>query len=133
MKIPKHSKLTYQVLLCLYIIGVFCLSSIPPKAIPDLKTQFPIDKVVHFTEYAIFGFLLFKVIQRSSKISLWWSAIPVIISAALLGAIDESYQHLTKRTPSAYDWLADVSGAAVCMILILIFEKHHKRRKRKSN
>ena len=133
MKISKHSKLKYQVLLCLYIIGVFSLSSIPPNSIPDMKTQLPIDKLVHFTEYGIFGFLLFKVIQKSSKISLGWSAIPIIISAALLGAIDESYQHLTKRTPDIHDWFADVLGAVVCVILILLFERHHKRRKRRSN
>ena len=133
MKIPKRSKLTYQVLLCLYIIGIFSLSSIPPSSIPDLKTQLPFDKLVHFTEYGIFGFLLFKVIQKSSRISLGWFTIPVIISAALLGAIDESYQRLTKRTPDVHDWLADVLGAVVCITLILLFEKHHKRRKRKSH
>jgi VanZ family protein len=130
-KIPRHSKLTYQILLCLYIVGIFSLSSIPPSSIPDIKTQIPIDKFVHFTEYAIFSFLLFKVIHKTTKVSIWWSIIPVVICAAILGAIDESYQHLTKRTPDIHDWIADVSGAVFCMILIIA--RHHKRKRRKRN
>lgn len=130
-QIPKHPILTYQILLCLYIVGIFSLSSIPPSSIPDVETKIPIDKFVHFTEYAIFSFLLFKVIHKTTKVSIWWSIIPVVICAGILGAIDESYQHLTKRIPDIHDWIADVSGAVVCMVLVII--RHHKRRKRKHN
>jgi VanZ family protein len=102
---------------------IFSLSSIPSKAIPDLKTELPIDKVVHFMEYGIFGFLLFKSLHSLNRLRIWQIIMMVIFSGAIIGALDESYQRLTKRTPSVYDWLADTTGVSICMILIILYMK----------
>jgi len=51
------------------------------------------------------------------------TTVLVIFSGAVLGALDESYQRLTKRTSSIYDWFADVSGVIVCMVFILLYLK----------
>jgi VanZ family protein len=101
---------------------IFSLSSIPPKSIPKIGTELPIDKVVHFIEYGIFGFLLFKSLHSLNRLKIWQIIMMVIFSGAIIGALDESYQSLTKRTPSVYDWLADVTGV-VCIILIIIYKR----------
>ncbi len=97
---------------------------------------FPIDKVVHFLEYGIFGFLLTKAFLNSSKsLSKWLQikvALKVILIAMVIGAIDESYQFLTKRNPSIYDWFADVIGATTFMIFTFIFSKSYRHRKYRS-
>jgi len=102
---------------------IFSLSSIPPKSIPDIGTELPIDKVVHFIEYGIFGFLLFKSLHSLNRLRIWQITIIAIFSGIIIGALDESYQSLTKRTPSVYDWLADVIGVAVCIIFIISYMK----------
>jgi VanZ family protein len=93
---------------------IFSLSSIPPKSIPKIGTELPIDKV--------FGFLLFKSLHSLNRLKIWQIIMMVIFSGAIIGALDESYQSLTKRTPSVYDWLADVTGV-VCIILIIIYKR----------
>ena len=110
---------------------IFSLSSIPPKSIPDVDTELPIDKVVHFIEYGIFGFLLFKTLHSLNRLRIWQIIIAVIFSGAILGALDESYQILTERTSSVYDWLADVSGVVICMIFIILHIKVTAKRKAK--
>ncbi|MEK7395324.1 MAG: VanZ family protein [Candidatus Poribacteria bacterium] len=100
---------------------IFSLSSIPPKSIPDIGTELPIDKVVHFIEYGIFGFLLFKSLHSLNRLRIWQIIIIAIFSGIILGALDESYQSLTKRNPSIYDWLADVIGVVICMTLIILY------------
>jgi len=86
-------------------------------------------------EYGIFGFLLTKALLSSRKIHLIWRslgiALIVIFVTMALGAIDETYQHFTKRMPSIYDWFADVSGATTFMMLTMIISSKSKTRKKK--
>lgn len=126
----------YYVLIFAYIAIIFALSSIPPNEIPEIKTWFPPDKVVHFIEYGIFGLLLTKAFLSSKKLPVKWASLGVVFKVIFitmaLGAIDESYQHFTKRTPSLYDWFADVGGATFFMFLTLIFSKSHRYNKYRS-
>lgn len=86
-----------------------------------MKTELPIDKVVHFIEYGILGFLLFNSLRSFDRLRIWQIIIIVISFGAILGALDESYQRLTKRTSSIYDWFADVSGVTVSVICIVLY------------
>jgi|GEM_PF-2003581 len=86
-----------------------------------MKTELPIDKAVHFIEYGILGFLLFNSLRSFDRLRIWQIIIIVISFGAILGALDESYQRLTKRTSSIYDWFADVSGVTVSVICIVLY------------
>ncbi|MGB9595996.1 MAG: VanZ family protein [Candidatus Poribacteria bacterium] len=105
------------------------MSSIPPKSIPDIKTEMPIDKLVHLIEYGILGFLLFNSLYNLNKLRVWQIIIIVIYCGAFLGALDEFYQRLTKRTSSIYDWIADVSGIIIALIFIVSYIKVFKKDK----
>ena len=126
--ISKMSFLKYQLPLYIYICLIFGLSSIPLSSIPNVNASLQVDKVVHFMEYGIFGFLLFRAIYSYGKIRLRLLFLIVILSAAVLGAADESYQNLTAgRDPNFYDWLVDCLGATtsaiICSILYRKFGK----------
>ena len=94
---------------------------------PDVEVALPIDKIVHFVEYGILSFLLFRCIVSSSKKSVKWIAVTVILCAAALGALDELYQGFTGRNSSVYDWIFDCIGAAASMCLLLLYMKTGKK------
>ena len=84
----------------LYMAAIFALSSLPGSAagIPP-----PWDKLAHFLEYAVLGFLLGRGTGR------FFSALAI---AALYGASDELHQAFVPgREASALDWAADLLGA----------------------
>jgi VanZ family protein len=91
---------------------------------PDIDTPSDLDKVIHFVEYAILGFLLFRALFSSGRVSARWSAVLAICCAVALGGIDELYQYLPGRNTSVYDWIFDSLGATAATICCLaLYEK----------
>jgi len=113
--------------LFVYIGVIFALSSIPPKSLPSIDMRIPSDKVAHFVEYGVFGFLLLRALLSSGRISVKWTAITVIYSAAVLGAVDEYYQNLARRNPSVFDWMFDCLGATSSLVLLPIYARLKNR------
>ncbi|MBD3180922.1 teicoplanin resistance protein VanZ [Candidatus Poribacteria bacterium] len=124
--INTHSFLRNQLPIYLYILLIFTLSSIPPDSMPDTESQLPFDKVAHFTEYGIFGILLFRFINSRNKISTLLAVILTIVSAAFIGALDEFYQFFTGRHSDFYDWVFDCLGAATGTLVYFFY--FHKRK-----
>lgn len=88
---------------------------------PEIETGLPIDKIIHFFEYGIFGILLFRLVSR--KKSALESAIIVIFISASLGAIDESYQTFTSRSTDVKDWIVDWIGATTGVVIFILISK----------
>lgn len=96
---------------------VFCLLIFiqSSRQFPDLIPAFPlIDKLLHFSAWAVLGFLFFRAYHGNSPFShrkdllLWIS----FLSAALYGVSDEIHQHFVpSRTADILDILADVAGS----------------------
>jgi VanZ family protein len=127
-RILSRSFFRYQLPLYFYIGGIFALSSIPSDSISNINVPLLADKAAHFVEYGILGFLLFRAIFSSSRMSAKWSAMLVIFCAAALGAIDESYQSLTGRDSSVYDWGFDCLGAVASLCFSALYAKIQKRK-----
>ncbi|MFN2321742.1 MAG: VanZ family protein [Trueperaceae bacterium] len=85
---------------------LFGLSSLPAGATPTSPISFPgDDKVVHAALYAVLGGLLRVAVGRTG---------PAIALAAAYGATDEAHQAFVPgRDADAFDWFADVAGAAL--------------------
>src|SRR5258707_1170220 len=83
-----------------FYILILLGSSIPGKKIPYFFTLTP-DKLIHCTEYFIFGILLLRWLAAELANSHWKKiAALVLVVVAMCGAIDELYQNLTpNRTP----------------------------------
>ena len=86
------------------------------------------DKVVHLVEYGILGFLLFRAIS-SGRTSLRLSVMFAIFCAVVLGALDESYQGITGRSPDVYDWLFDCLGAAISSCFFALYTRYTRAKK----
>lgn len=107
-------------LVAAYAILIFILSSLSnpsPFPIPDI---FMADKLIHFVEYAIFGFLLFSALYEGMAVKK--AAFFSVILAALYGATDEFHQYfVAHRNSDLFDLLADslggVAGTASGLLL----------------
>jgi hypothetical protein len=107
-----------QVLLAGYLLALLTGTHLPPGA-AVLPWFEGIDKVCHFTAYAILAALIATTWQLAAghlmNAHLRW----VWAGVAILGAIDELTQIPVGRDCSFWDWAADISGAAVGLLMFV--------------
>ena len=76
----------------------------------------PLDKVAHFTAYAVLAALLLRAVATPLH---WQSFVLVLLAVAAFGAVDEWHQSfIPRRSMSFADWVADVSGAVVGLLAV---------------
>ena len=82
------------------------------------RLHFIIRKVGHFTEYFIFGVILFRSIRgQRGGWSLKWAVLALAIAAGY-SALDEFHQFFVpSRTASPWDSLLDTVGAAIAQVV----------------
>ena len=103
-----------------YAVLIFILSSLSnpsPVPLPDI---FMADKLIHFIEYAILGFLLFSALHEG--MALKKAVFLSIFMASIYGATDEFHQYfVAHRESDPFDFLADslggVAGTAIGALL----------------
>ena len=68
-----------------------------------------LDKVFHFTAYAI----LSGLVLRATRTPFFWGTfLMVVLAISLFGAVDEWHQaFIPRRSMSFFDWVADTAGA----------------------
>ena len=99
----------------LTLIAIFAVSSIPNYFVVTEPSRWPVDKVVHFSEYAVLAALFVGAACRQRRTSAWLAAIVVaaIVLASLYGVTDELHQrYVHGRDPDWRDWMADALGSA---------------------
>ena len=112
----KKRKIPYfTVFLVIIAVAIFGLSSYPMP-----KKQFPIpflDKIFHFLAFCVFAAMTYGSLRENrvkKRIVLWTLSI-----SAFYGAAIEIYQYFVPyRECSFYDWLADVAGATVAVLVL---------------
>lgn len=93
----------------LYAVVIISLSSVPGKNFPE-AAWLAHDKVIHFGEYGLFGFLVAKAMNTRVTASGRIFLITLLL-AGLFGMLDELYQSIIPgRDSSVNDWIADVAG-----------------------
>ena len=113
MKLKQFS--IYWLPVIIYAVCIFIFSSIsrPPKAVPVFPHS---DKLLHFIEYALFGFLMLRALFASYKdkksiIYLRFLAVFIVI---FYGATDEIHQYFVPlRHMDVFDLLTDSLGAFI--------------------
>ncbi|MGD9634034.1 MAG: VanZ family protein [Pirellulales bacterium] len=108
-------------LLAAYALALVVGTHLPPAAIrvPIERT----DKLLHFSAYAGLAFLLAIAWETSTgrlngrHLRLLWMAI------ALFAVLDEVTQLLVGRDATAGDWLADVLGAALGLVVFRVWQR----------
>jgi VanZ family protein len=120
MRVAWFQKIKFWLPPSVWGLCILSLSSIPGDDLP--KEDIPhLDKVVHLGIYGILGFLVARTRLP------FWGALSV---SALFGVLDEIYQNWTpQRTPDPMDWLMDVAGACLGILIVHLYTGRLKRGK----
>ena len=109
--------------LALYWPGIFILTHIPIARIPKwvLKTSLT-DKTAHCMAYMALVFLVWFTISPYKKVNwrkatVWW----VLLVVVWYGVIDEWLQGMVGRNADVNDFIADLFGCMLSLILLTIF------------
>ena len=78
------------------------------------------DKIVHLIAFAALAFPL----SRTGRIGL----IPVFVCASAFGGLIEVTQPTFGRSADMQDWIADITGVALGIVLELLYRKLRKHR-----
>ena len=116
--------LWYWLPVILYVVLIFCASSIPGR---DVPVFFPyMDKLEHLTEYALFGLLLgraFRFTVGGQRGRLW--ALATVFMGATVGALDELYQRRTPgRDSDVRDWVTDLAAVLIAVLITQYVRVH---------
>ena len=123
-KIYKNKK-TYPLLKAItafWIIIIFYLSFIPGNDLPKVNNIPNLDKIVHFSLYAVFTFLCLLTLSSSKK-RIDKKIILGIIFA--IGVFVEIMQGLLpiERSFSFFDMLANTSGILTGFLIFSLFKR----------
>jgi hypothetical protein len=105
----------FSFIACLvFVFNLFHLGT-QPVAVGLFVT--PIDKIAHAGVFALLAMLLWFVFDRKYPFL-------VIVLAAIIGATDEIHQlNLPGRFADVNDWLADVGGACLPLLVLTVARK----------
>jgi VanZ family protein len=118
----------YHLPLIAYAVVIFLLSSL--AGLPGSLKLFTVqDKVLHFLEFSILGWLLWQSARR------WRISLPklsLLIAVLLLGAVyaasDEFHQsYVPGRDCHILDWTADTVGLAAGALTSYIFSERKEK------
>ena len=106
----------------LWAAVILALTSFPNPDLGGLDAvNFPgADKVTHGVLYAVLGFLSARAWLRRGSASDLRGAALILAGIAAFGAADEWHQQfIPGRGMSFLDWVADLAGASVALLLSL--------------
>lgn len=126
-------RISYFIVLCLYMAAVSYLCFARPDDIPTMYTYFlgiPFDKVAHFIMFLPFPFLAFMTLNtEASKTGKGLLLSGIAVAGALVAAATEYIQSkISYRSAEPYDLLSDFIGISVGMIVVIVY---HITRKHK--
>jgi VanZ family protein len=113
---------------------IFAESSVPSDAFPKLEFEFA-DKFVHLTVYFALFLSAFYSFNNQKKFNFIRENVLAssLFFSVLYGALDEIHQlFVPGRSCDIYDWLADVAGVILAIIVLLIIKKFVNNKKNKS-
>ncbi len=112
---PTLTKALCQVALIGFWLALFVATHVPIQ-VPLTTEVDNVDKIYHFTAYAILAILLATTWQASSGILTARHLLWVWIAIVSYAALDEWTQPLVNRECSLGDWVADAAGAATGLL-----------------
>ncbi|MBI2824732.1 MAG: VanZ family protein [Planctomycetia bacterium] len=129
-----HGRIPILGAICAVYIALMALAthmSLSGMEVPQWRL--PVDKLFHFTAYAGLSFLLATLaaaIWSGTRGRPWARAlryVAVLPAVALYGVVDELTQPAVGRTADPLDWITDIAGATVGLLVFLAFRLVLKR------
>ncbi len=118
----------YQLPAILYAAVIFIASSIPSLSPPPIGFEWD-DKIYHFFEYALFGYLCARAFYyQRNRVLQDFAMIIALVVGSLYAVSDELHQSLVPgRYADVGDFVADVLGVIVAVVF---FSRQVAARKR---
>jgi VanZ family protein len=111
---PRAARITLLIVLICYWLAIFVVTHLPPSDLPKVGVN---DKIEHFVGYGILGGLIYLTVWAyRPKFRHAW--LLVIVIAMCYGAIDEWLQLAVGRSCELADWIADVGGTVVAVLIL---------------
>ena len=88
-----------------------------------IRTDQPLDKLVHFSLYAVLGYLVTRALRVSGHRTVRAAGLGLLATLSF-AALDEVHQAwVPTRAPMLNDWVADALGLALgtCVGVIVMF------------
>ena len=98
-----------------YVLVALCLTHMP-KPPTELTANFR-DKTLHSVGYFLYGGVLYCAAGLSFP-RFRWLTLTVVLGLAIWAALDEITQGYFHRDPDVLDWLADMRGVLVAVVLL---------------
>ena len=115
----------------LYYLFIFVLSS---KSIQIVAYFDQLDKILHFLEYGLVGFLLAVGFFNAFTFSASMKSVLTFGSGLILAILDEWHQFFVPlRKSDALDILADAAGLAFGIFVFRILSGRRKRASQKAD
>ena len=126
----------YKIQLVYFPLGIYWLlllflTSLPGKDLPDVKIS---DKIEHLLAFWILAILLklTLVLQDKYKKLKEHSSIFTLVIIGIYAALDELHQlFIPGRSCDILDWMSDVSGALIAVLVIGSLIKYSLRNRSK--
>jgi len=109
-------------------VAAFVTTHLPGGAVPRVGVK---DTTLHFVGYFVIA-LLFLLTLSARGVPRLRRAVLVFCTMAAYGAIDEITQPLVRRSTDIRDWIADVAGTAVAIMVCESLSAIVGRRRRKA-
>lgn len=105
-----------------WLVVIFLFSNHPTISTSVVNWQdFIIKKAAHFIEYFILSFLVFRSLNRTTRLAKSKIVIVSLLFSILYALTDEYHQSfIPGRDPHIRDVFIDTFGAATAQILIII-------------
>jgi VanZ family protein len=119
-----HPFVRFQLPALLWALVIFIASSIPAHSIPNFAI-FSQDKLLHLLIYFILTGLVYISLVHQTRVSalarnpLLWA----ILLSSFYGATDEFHQSFTGRSADMLDLLADIAGALLLGVVVLVVRR----------
>jgi len=127
MNPARYKFFTYQFPVILWALIILTVSSVPQfMAVQPHWSKY--DKIVHFIEYGVFGFLLTRALYFQNNISVKkYSIVLAIVIGILFAGIDEIHQrYIPGRLESFGDFISDILGITAAQVFFIRKSFRHK-------
>lgn len=98
----------------LYVLVAVCLTHMPH---PPRDVEVVADKYLHSVGYFVYAALIY-IAGGLTFPRFRWLTLTVVLLLAGWAALDEITQAYFHRDPDVHDWLADMTGVLVAVVLL---------------